>query len=315
MFCGGANLGSADSFISVTKKGDISKWIQKIPELRILADVDPVFITSTQGLKMGSRDWKRISDEIFKRLDSYDGFVITHDIEGIEYAAAAMTFAFKDLNKPVIFTGSYSIPNDLLDIKGIGNINFRANLINAIQVAKLDIAEVCLVFGNRIVKGVTAERNNDPTLNTFNTADEKYLGKIDFRIILSDCKKRGKEKTELQNSFEDKVELFKLYPQLPSSLLNLVLKEKLKGIVLEPSEEISLPEMDAKFLEEVAKQKRPVVLFSPGGDEIKADGILVVSNMTLQTTLVKLRWILARSSKTDEVYQQMKEDFRGEIIT
>lgn len=315
MFCGGANLGSAGSFVSVTKKGDISKWIKKIPELRILADVDPVFITATQGLKMGSRDWEKIAEEIFKRLDSYDGFVMTHDIEGIEYTAGAMAFAFKDLNKPVIFTGSYSLPNDLLDIKEIENINFRANLINAIQVAKLDIAEVCLVFGNRIVKGVTAERNNNPSLNIFNAADEKYLGKIDFRIILNECRKRGKGKTELQNSFEDKVELFKLYPQLPPSLLNLVLKEKLKGIVLEPSGEIALPEMDVKFLKEVAKQKRPVVLFSPGGDKITAESILVVSNMTLQTTLVKLRWILARTSKTDEVYQQMKEDIRGEIIT
>ena len=315
MFCGGSNLGRADSFISVSKKGDIDKWMARLPEIKILADVEPVFITSATGLKMGSKDWAQISEEVFRRLDEYDGFVITHDVEGIEYTSAALTFALEKLNKPVILTGSCSLPNDLLDIKEIENVNFKANLINSIQVAKLDIAEVCLVFGNRIIKGVTATRNDEPSLNIFNDANDKYLGIIDFRIILKNSRARSKNKTELRNKFEDKVELFKLYPQLPLSLLNLVLKEKLKGIVLEPSGEMAIPEMDMKFLKEVARQKRPVVLFSPDGDEITADGILVVSNMTLQTTLVKLRWILARTSKIDEVYQQMKEDFRGEIIT
>lgn len=315
LFCGGSGLNSDSSVISVSQEKDINRWIASIPELRILADIEPVFVTDKNGTKMNGSDWEKISREIARRLDEFDGFVVTHDIEGIEYTAAALTFAFANLPKPIIMTGSYRLPARMLDLREVQGISFRANLINAIQIAKLDIAEVGLVFGNRIIKGIKAVKSHDASLNVFYPADGKYLGRIDFKIILEKVQTRRNESPKIQAKFENCVELFKLYSQLPPGLLDLVLNEKLRGAVLELSDDLTFSEMDQNFIKAISRQKKPVLLYSKDNNPKTSKEIMQISNMTLPATLIKLKWLLTQEATKEKIYQRMGENIAGEIIT
>jgi L-asparaginase len=88
--------------------------------------------------------WVDIAKKIESIYEDFEGFVVVHGTNTMTYTAAALSFALQNLRKPVILTGALLPIND---IAGDG----RMNLIFAIRAAQLDIAEVCVVLGPRVL--------------------------------------------------------------------------------------------------------------------------------------------------------------------
>ena len=66
------------------------------------------------------------------------------------YTASAISYALQNLSKPIVFTGS------LIPLNETGS-DGRNNLVYACLTATLDIAEVCIVLANRIMRGNRAK--------------------------------------------------------------------------------------------------------------------------------------------------------------
>ncbi|SPP31226.1 L-asparaginase 1 [Arsenophonus endosymbiont of Aleurodicus floccissimus] len=101
---------------------------------------------------MTPQDWQCIADDISDNYENYDGFVILHGTDTMEFIASALSFMFDNLDKPIIVTGP-QIPLEALRSDG------QTNLLNALYLAaNYPINEVTLFFnkklfrGNRIVK-------------------------------------------------------------------------------------------------------------------------------------------------------------------
>ena len=69
-----------------------------------------------------------MGDFIWKNFEAYDGFVVLHGSDTMAYTASALSFMFRGLNKPIIFTGS-QLPIGTIRTDG------KENLITAIEIA------------------------------------------------------------------------------------------------------------------------------------------------------------------------------------
>ncbi len=50
--------------------------------------------------------WKKIVKCLMENHDTYDGFIITHGTNTLDYTCAALTFMLEKFNKPIVLTRS-----------------------------------------------------------------------------------------------------------------------------------------------------------------------------------------------------------------
>lgn len=48
--------------------------------------------------------WKKMVESLMKNHDKYDGFIITHGTNTLDYTCAALTFMLERFNKPIVLT-------------------------------------------------------------------------------------------------------------------------------------------------------------------------------------------------------------------
>ena len=144
-----------------------------LPELQREVSLRFTSISNVGSSDITPEHWAEIAETIHKIYDDFDGFVVVHGTNTMSYTAAALSFALQGLSKPVIITGAVHPIND---IAGDG----RTNLAFAIRAAQLDIAEVCVVLGPRVLRGSRAKKVDQSIINAFDTP--KLLPLADFSI-------------------------------------------------------------------------------------------------------------------------------------
>jgi len=107
IFCGGTTISYKDPRgTSVFKKEDISNWLKLVPEISLIGEIDSFFFYGGSSSDITVNHWVELANEIKKRLDKYDGFVITHGLDTILYTSSILSYMLQDLSKPIVFTGS-----------------------------------------------------------------------------------------------------------------------------------------------------------------------------------------------------------------
>jgi len=306
LFCGGSALVAGEKVISVQKAADMKPWLAAVPEMNLIADIEPVFVFGGDASEMEPQLWVKLAREIHKRIGKYDGFVITHGVDTMIFTSAMMSFILQPITKPIIFTGSplsaEVTESDKQDLSGLisnyKNLGVKANLINAIQVATMDMAEVAIMFGNRLIKSTHAAKSDAPSFNFFDSFKEGMLGKVDFGIkLFSTAHKRSEQKVKLNDSVEEKVCLLQLYPGAGPELLGQMIDKKCKGIIIKSFNTNLFPESYKPVLAKAYKKKIPVVAHNPYALDVKKKKreYILINNMTFETTFVKFMWALGQT--------------------
>lgn len=284
-------------------------WLDQTKELNIIADIEPVLLFKKAGADVTPDLWLKLAKEIYSRIDSADGFVILHGIDNLLYTASALSFLLQNLNKPVIFTGSQSNPADTKKLE------IRANLINSVQSANYNITEVCLMFGNRLLRANQASRSLEESLNVFTAPAPSILGRIDFSIrIFEKAALQNSGKVKFFDKLNDKIEIIQLNPFLSPKALAKQVSDK-EGIVVNANIYQTLPE-DLIFLLEKITRDTPVVIWSKkiSSMVLASKNIIVVNNLTWETTVTKFMWATAQTKNISKIKELMAKDIAGEII-
>lgn len=301
LFSGGTTLSEKDiERSSVRKEEDIKEWLEQVPEITIMADIEPVFICGEeQGLK-GKVLWQKVSEVIYEKANKADGFVVVVSLESVINLGIALSFALQNLNKAVILTGS-QITKDSIKFpdwpekkkKSYGGLGVKANLINAVQAVNLGLPTKALMFGNRIISPVKARRIQALGLNLFESVDGKYLGKIDFGISLTERFKARESKVELKNQFENNIQIIEYFPGID---INKSINSS-KGIIIRNLSDLS--EFNIK------DNKVPVLVHNPYliSQQNHSGNIIVANKMTWETAVIKFMWALGQGSDPREVMQ------------
>lgn len=293
-----------------------------IPEIKEAADINIISVDNTDSSNIEPDLWEKLANIIYENYEDYSGFVITHGTDTMVYTSSALSFFLQELGKPIVITGA-QVPISKLGSDG------RANIINAVRVALSDLAEVCIVFGTKIIRGTRARKISTFDLEAFDSINFPKLGSIGLTIKLKDiAKKRFFERSPLfQPNLEIDVARIPVYPGIHPDIIDR-LSDFHKGIVLEGYGVGNIPTGRNSLIPVIkncTKKGVPVVictqcivgstameLYKVGRDAISA-GAIPAMDMTPETTQVKLMWVLAQTKDLKKIKSIMLKDYTGEI--
>jgi L-asparaginase len=303
-----------------------------VPELsRLKFDIDSIqFRHPIDSSDMGPEEWKKIVHIIEDNYEKYDGFVILQGTDTMAYSASALSFMLKNLNKPVILTGS-QLPIGKIRTDG------KENLITALEIAvdknpkgEAFVPEVCIFFQNLLMRGNRTTKINAANFKAFNSLNYPILAEAGTYIRYKHeliHRSPQNSRPEFHYWLDSNVIIVKLFPGISAETLKaMIAVPNLKGIVLEtygagnaPSENWFLD-----IIEEGVRRGIVVVNVTQcasgsvemeryqSGKTLKDIGVLSGYDTTTEAAVTKLMFLFGHKLSAEEVKEQMKVSLAGE---
>jgi L-asparaginase type I len=291
-----------------------------------LSDIDIEFkeILRKGSMSIVPGDWQLIAAAVAEAVARQPrGVVILHGTDTMHYTASALAFMLRNLNVPVVITGSM-IPG------GDSGSDALANLRDAVVVAaEADFAEVCVVFSadmertkGVIIRGCRARKMHSHAIDAFASINAPPIGTIAGRTIVRsslEVRPRTASALTLATDLDTNVVLAKATPNLAPEALDRFLRGA-SGVVLEGT---GVGHIRAELQRVIAGFNRPAVITTQtvyGGErlgsyEVDRDvlaipNIIQAGDMSSETALVKLMWALKQGGDVKSI---MQTNTAGEI--
>ncbi len=289
------------------------------PRLKEIADIDLHYVINIDSSDMLPKTWDDIAKVIYENHEKYDGFVVIHGTDTMAYTSSGVSFALQHPGKPIVFTGS-QIPGHNLESDA------RHNLVNAVKLATKDVAEIMVLFGDRILLGVRTTKVSHVKLNAFSSVNWPKLGQVGTDLqFFRPVKKKTGQKPQLFPGFESRIICISLIPGMPVELLEQTLEEGVRGVILSSFGTGNIPHSYLMFLEKAKKKGVPVVIRSQclegitnmgvyaSGQAALERGAIEAYDMSREAATTKLMWALHRTDSLSEIKAIMHKNYVGEI--
>lgn len=312
---------------------DFSHLMDNVPKLSQLGyQIDSVqFPQPIDSSNMNPTYWAAIAKDIADRYDQYDGFVVLHGTDTMAYTASALGFMLRNLNKPVVITGSQLPIGDTRE-------DGTENLISAVMVAAAKdengepmIQEVVISFQDYIVRGVRSTKFSSTGFHAFKSFNYPNLGTIDLHIEY-DKPYLLRHETNLPldpfYNMDPSVLVLWLFPGITEDTVKAQLAVPgIKAVVLRTFGAGNAP-TEQWFLTALADAvSRGLIIYNVtqcmnGGDEQKRyytgdmlakAGVISGYDITVEAAVCKLMYLLGSGLTTDQVKEQLGVDFVGEL--
>lgn len=280
--------------------------LRLVPDVSRLYDADAVQLFELDSTDIMPEHWLRIADEIMRRYDEYDGFVIAHGTDTMAYTASALSYLIQNSRKPIVLTGAQ---------KPIGfeTTDSKQNLSDSFLCASSGLSGVLVVFGGQVLLGTRARKTRSKSFSAFSSPNYPPLATVqNGRLTLFFNPTEGE--TRFCRSLDESVGLLKLTPGTDAGLLHFML-ERYRALVIESFGVGGLPDRHGSFRAEIrsATERGKLVALttqvpSEGtdlsvynvGTGLTDMGVLEAFDMTPEACFTKLMWILAQTSDPSE---------------
>ncbi len=307
----------------------LSKDIDEMDEFRRptmpkfdIVDMNPLL----HGADIGAKEWAWIANTISGQYHNYNGFVIVHGTDTLCWTATALSFMLMNLGKPVMLTGSL-IPAKLV------HTDLKRNLILALLFAASDqICEVCVVFAEKLFRGNRCTKLSGVSLQPFDSPFYPPLATMVGQKMQPQFRLLRPAPTGRMIAFTDmsaKVLTIKLVPgMLKETLVGLVDASEASAVVIVAFGTGNTPTRGGavKAACERANERNMIVVIASqvrsgavsltdyeAGRQMMVSGVIGSADMTVEATVLKLKYLLGRGYSKDEVKKLMSKDLRGEI--
>lgn len=309
----GGTLGMVERGNRVVAPRDADEYRSYFTALDSIAEVELTNLFDPRdSINVFPDQWSTLARYIYnRRNDGFDGFVVAHGTDTMAYTASAVAFALgPQLRFPVVFTGAQTTPD-------VPYGDAHVNLYRACEVAKKDIPEVVISFGNFVYRAVRAQKKDDRRFDGFESPTYPPLaeitGEIDVRKELLRPLPKRNEEIQLHAEFEASILVVPQFPGLEPNFFEHLLQENsqqvCKGVIVQTLGAGNIasepPYSFIPFVERAFRQGIPLIVtsqyppdpdthtkYAPGEAPIHA-GAIQGGNMTMAAAVAKFRWVLA----------------------
>lgn len=332
IYTGGTVGMKQDPVDQTLKPFDFSSLMEEVPELRKFAlridsyTFDPLIDSSDIEPSL----WVKLAELIRRNYDAYDGFVVLHGTDTMAYSASALSFMLSNLDKPVIFTGSQ------LPI-GQPRTDGKENIISSVEIAgsrepdgRATVPEVCIFFNSLLLRGNRSTKVDASGFEAFRSPNFPPLAEagIDIRYNREAILRPYGGSFSVSTQLDTAVSILKVHPGITERVVeDVLLGRGTRAVIIEtfgcgnaPSrgwflDIVRRASSEGKILFNVTQCPRGGVnmdLYATGR-ALKDAGVLSGDDITTESALGKLFYLMGKSDDNEYVKAHLEEDLRGEI--
>ena len=274
--------------------------------------------------------WQKLAEIIRDNYNSYDGFVVLHGTDTMAYSASALSFMLENLSKPVIFTGSQ------LPI-GRPRTDGKENLISAVEIASArepdgspTVPEVCIYFNSLLLRGNRCTKVDATGFEAFRSPNLPPLAEagIDIRYNRDIIRRTPPGPFRIHTKLDTSVSILKVHPGITRQVVeDILLGSRTRAVIIESYGCGNAPSSDwfidivreagarGKILYNVTQCIRGLVnmdLYATGRT-LKDAGVLGGKDITTESALGKLFFLMGNSDDNESVKAYLEYDLRGEM--
>lgn len=299
---------------------ELIKMLGKLPY-----DIQVRDILQLDSSNIQPEEWKFIAQNIYKYRNDFDGIVVSHGTDTMAYTASMLSFMLKNINIPVVLTGSQVPINVVLS-------DAHDNLRLAFAAAASCPPDIYLAFHNKIMLGCRCVKVRTTNFNAFESVNVPPVATVssDGLVFNTDdhFQKKHEGKTILNTQINDHVSLVKLFPGFDPELLFAMVHSGCRGIVIEAYGLGGMNYIRRNMVAAIGKLIRqgiPVVACSQClyersdltkyevGREALLEGAISACDMTSESAITKLMWALGQGMNVNEVSKFFATDVAGEV--
>lgn len=286
-----------------------------LPQIGSDIAIDIMELFHIDSTDMTAAHWIKIIDAIRDNYDIYDGFVICHGTDTMAYTAAVLSYMIQNSEKPIVLTGAQKpIGFEITDAK--------SNLQDSILYAADSLSHgVQIVFAGKVIAGTHARKVRSMSFLAFESINLPLIAEINNGHIIRYLNIPSNGRVQFYDSINPNVFLLKLTPSMSPDLIPEIFSIY-DAVVIESFGAGGIPaSIENTLLSELSKY-RPEEKILAMTTQVTYEGshintyavgrriadsfkILEARDMTLETIIAKLMWILGNSSQTwDEIEQR-----------
>lgn len=342
----GGTIGSAprdrsdpDSPQIVVGWEELKKFVPGLSDIPFRLDAVS-FKTALDSSNVGPKHWKTLARIIERYHNNYEGFVIAHGTDTMVYTASALSFILKNLDKPVIITGS--------QISGIDKIRNDAqqNLISAILIANPKysriplVPEVCIFFRDKLIRGNRSRKIDASGFTAFDSPNCLPLAVAGDKIEVNEgiVRKTTERDFRIQPELDTNVIAFDIFPGLQDNMelfQGILGTKNLRGVILKTYGAGNIPTEPPDLLNEIKKAVDTGIIIVNVTQCIKGDveqglydtsavlqdaGVISGQDITPESALCKLMELIGDPDSNEKTVEnltkikgRMTQNIAGEL--
>lgn len=221
----GGTISCRDTGLGLAPSLTGEQLLDFLPEVAHLCKITVINPFSLDSTNITTANRVQIARLIRENYDLYDGFVIPHGTDSLGYTAALLYHMCKNLNKPVILTGSQKPI-------GVPGSDAERNLLDSFRVAACGYVGVAAVLHGQIIRGNHVVKVHANERECFRSVNAPLMGTIDEdgTVRLTMVPKLGGE-PEFVEEIDSNFMVLKLVPDMDTSIFAFL--EKYNKVILE----------------------------------------------------------------------------------
>lgn len=279
-----------------------------LPQIGSDIAIDIMELFHIDSTDMTAAHWIKIIDAIRDNYDIYDGFVICHGTDTMAYTAAVLSYMIQNSEKPIVLTGAQKpIGFEITDAK--------SNLQDSILYAADSLSHgVQIVFAGKVIAGTHARKVRSMSFLAFESINLPLIAEINNGHIIRYLNIPSNGRVQFYDSINPNVFLLKLTPSMSPDLIPeifsiydaVVIESFGAGGIPASIENTLLTELSKYRPEEkilamttqVTYEGSHINTYAVGRRIADSFKILEARDMTLETIIAKLMWILGNSNRS-----------------
>ena len=303
----GGTIASEKTPSGLTPELTTEQLLSFIPGIADFCRVECLQLYSLDSTNIRPEHWLGLAAAIRDRYDGYDGFVIAHGTDTMAYTAAALSYLVQGSPKPIVLTGAQKpIWFDGTDSK--------RNLTDAFLYACRGCGGVQIVFNGKVILGTRARKTCSKSFQAFSSVNYPDLAVVQDDHLLQYMSCPVAEKPTFYDKLDDNVGLLKLIPGTKPELVEFMTRHY-DGLIIESFGVGGLPEYGNLYeilraavergkiivmTTQVPNEGSDLTVYHVGGRLKSTLRLLEAYDMTTESAVAKLMWILGQTRDFDE---------------